>query len=222
MGGDHEQDLVIGVQSVLLDQKWLPTTFITQQKHFQLDLSDGQGVLEDDGIIVCDLASHKASEQSNLLQAFPSAFRGYMEVPLLTSSGYIFGSLCVADSVARLPHKADLHQLQDIAALIVNHLDTLRLKADYSRAQRLLQGLASFIEGEQSLSDWSSKTSGQDFIPKADTGNQQSLSAIKSRPDFSRSKTKRSGSVSSTSVSLENDIFDTAFWPRIKLLTFSF
>lgn len=208
-GTNKYEDLLIGVRSVLLAQKWLPTTYTCQQDLLQLDLEEGGAVYTTEGIFVPDLSSQKVSERSDLIKAFPTALRGYLEVPLLTTSGYVFGSICVTDEVPHLSPEDDFQQLREIADLVVEHLDTVRLKADHSRAQRLLEGLAHFIEGKQSLSAWSDETAGQDFIPTVDT-EVQDLSAIKSRSKPRRRDFSTSPSSDDSEKSLKRHISSLA------------
>ncbi len=78
--------------------------------------------------------------------------RFYAEVPIRSPSGYVIGGYCVIDDQPRGAFgDAEVKTLQEISDSIGNHLELMRMKQDYERAERLMRGLSSFVEGQSSI-----------------------------------------------------------------------
>lgn len=101
---------------------------------------------EDAAVIINDLAQSEHSNRSYVRDT-PSV-RFYAGVALTGSSGAVVGALCVFDENPRqgLPPK-DILYLQDLAATIIEYLDTQTIKEQYQRGEQLTRGLISFAEG---------------------------------------------------------------------------
>lgn len=82
------------------------------------------------------------------------SIRAYLEVPLRTSTGHVIGSYCVVDSQLRDDFDDSAVSLMaDIAQNIMDHLNLLKMKQQYERAERLVRGLGVFVDGCSSLKD---------------------------------------------------------------------
>lgn len=79
--------------------------------------------------------------------------RAYLEVPLRTSTGLVIGSYCVVDDKLRddFDDGKSVPIMAEIAQTIMDHLDLLRFKQQYERAERLIRGLGVFVDGCSSL-----------------------------------------------------------------------
>jgi hypothetical protein len=81
--------------------------------------------------------------------------RFYAGVPIRTQEGIAIGSYCVLDD---LPHEnlseASLQFMKDVAATIMSHLELTRAREQNRRGERMLEGLASFVEGRATIRDW--------------------------------------------------------------------
>lgn len=77
--------------------------------------------------------------------------RSYAEVPLKTPSGFIIGSYCVVDDKPRDFGDNSVVVLEELAGIVMNHLELLKIKVDHDRADRLIRGLGSYVEGDTAL-----------------------------------------------------------------------
>jgi len=79
----------------------------------------------------------------------------------------------------------EIRVLDEIATVITNHLEFVRMKQDYHRVGRLMQGLGSFVEGESRLSEHRSpdtmnlQTATQNAKQEPDTVNNQKVTTEK-------------------------------------------
>lgn len=84
-----------------------------------------------------------------------SPARFYAAVPIRTQRGINIGVYCVIDTEVR--HDWDdrrTHLMRNISRSIMDHLDARRSAADLRRGVRMSSGIASFVEGEATVSGW--------------------------------------------------------------------
>lgn len=107
----------------------------------------------DAAIVINDLAQSEQFSHQEYVQG--NTMRFYTAVPLLRPSGAIVGALSVLDDKARdgIPNQ-DILYLQDLAATIMEHLDTYTLKDQRHRGEQLTRGLISFAEGASALQQY--------------------------------------------------------------------
>lgn len=75
-------------------------------------------------------------------------FRFYAEVPLYGPSGYVLGSYCIVDNKTRAGFvDEEVAALQEIADAIAQHLEDVRIAHYHHRAEDLVKGLISYVEG---------------------------------------------------------------------------
>ena len=89
------------------------------------------------------------------LQAELSAVRSFIAVPIISPRGYKIGALTVMDSKARLLG-LDQHTRQfmkDMAATVMEYLSMREATVKNHRAERMIVGLGSFVEGRSTLRD---------------------------------------------------------------------
>jgi signal transduction histidine kinase/DNA-binding NarL/FixJ family response regulator len=81
--------------------------------------------------------------------------RYYAEVPIHSPSGLTIGSICVVDNKPRAGvDMLGVESLQEIANCVMDHLELVMSKVQRRRAERMIQGLGLFIDGNCSLRDW--------------------------------------------------------------------
>ena len=86
-----------------------------------------------------------------------SPARFYAAVPIRTQRGINIGVFCVIDSEPRDDwDDARTQLMRNISRSIMVHLDAKRAAANYRRGVRMNSGVASFIEGEATVSGWRS------------------------------------------------------------------
>ncbi|KAE8354610.1 hypothetical protein BDV28DRAFT_78503 [Aspergillus coremiiformis] len=73
--------------------------------------------------------------------------RFYAEAPLRSSSGDVFGTYCIADSVPRLLFAdSDMENLKEVAGFVANHLENVWALQNYQKSERLLDALLTFAK----------------------------------------------------------------------------
>ncbi|CAI7623055.1 unnamed protein product [Penicillium pancosmium] len=113
---------------------------------------------DDDSIFIAlDVARDQRFNPSNL-QGGLSEIRSFIAVPITSPRGYKIGALTVMDSKERLsePDKQSRQFLKDMAATVMEHLSMREATVKSHRAERMIVGLGSFVEGRSTLRDsWS-------------------------------------------------------------------
>ena len=80
--------------------------------------------------------------------------RSYAEVPVHSPRGMVIGSYCVVDNKPREDFgDSSVRALEEIARLISQHLELMRMRLDYDRAVNLMTGLSLFVDNQQSEDD---------------------------------------------------------------------
>jgi signal transduction histidine kinase len=111
---------------------------------------------EQASVVFNDLAEHDYYKERNYVR--DNIVRFYAGVALTSPRGAIVGALCILDSKPRdgLPRQ-DVLYLHDLAATVMEHLDTYTLKDQHIRGEQLTRGLISFAEGASALQAYSSE-----------------------------------------------------------------
>ncbi|OLN95481.1 Histidine kinase 5-like protein 2 [Colletotrichum chlorophyti] len=104
--------------------------------------------------IIPDLAADPRSSQRAFCHLAPEN-RFYIGVPLRTSKGIDIGVLCVFDTRPR----GDLDDIsirfvRDLSQVVVDYLDFRRQRENHRRADRMVRGVGSFVEGKSTISEW--------------------------------------------------------------------
>jgi len=110
--------------------------------------------VNDSTLVVLDM------NQDERLQSFkwPSTLSDvqfYVAVPIISPRGFSIGALSVMDSKARSssPDQHSLQFMKDMAATVMDHLAMKETTRRSRRAERMIVGLGSFVEGKSSLRD---------------------------------------------------------------------
>jgi signal transduction histidine kinase len=103
----------------------------------------------DRALVINDLANHARSAGNPLLAHCPSN-RFYAGVPMLSPHGAVIGTFCVFGDVPREDgiSEDEVALMEDLAATIVEYLETYRFKENQRRSELMVKGLSGFIEGD--------------------------------------------------------------------------
>lgn len=116
-------------------------------------INDFNTQADDTKYIIRDLRQDSMFCARPYVTGWPS-IRAYLEVPLRTSTGHVIGSYCVVDSQLRDDfNDSAACVMAEVAQSIMDHLDLLKTKQQYERAERLVRGLGVFVDGCSSLQD---------------------------------------------------------------------
>lgn len=98
--------------------------------------------------IINNFTTHPDYKDRPYVKNYPY-FRSYLEVPLVSSLGYLMGSYCVVDSkLNEFDDDEKVEIMNEIAAAIMAHLENVRIKQSRDRSAQLIQGLSGFIRHE--------------------------------------------------------------------------
>jgi signal transduction histidine kinase len=104
--------------------------------------------------IMNDLSKIPGFEDRPYVCGWPH-MRYYAEVPIQSPAGFTIGGFCVVDDKPRdsIDHEG-LVILKDIANAIMDHMELIMAKQQRDRAECMIRGLGSFVEGGVSVRDW--------------------------------------------------------------------
>ena len=141
------------------DSLWLGSVIMPRDSGFcgmalenAISLPLTEGANEDDIYVIDDLWEHPLCAGAPFLTSGPR-IRFYAGAPLRASDGSIIGIYCIFDNKLRPGGlKEDEKEfLRDMAKTTVDHLETMRSRAQHTRSNRLVSGLESFIDGLASV-----------------------------------------------------------------------
>lgn len=103
------------------------------------------------GAFIPDLALDPAYEDKPYVHAEPG-LRFYAGVPIRTRAGHMIGVYAVSDEKPRSHLTYDeLRFMQDIAVSVMDHLEWARDRVDRYKGERIVRGMADFIEGSPNM-----------------------------------------------------------------------
>lgn len=110
---------------------------------------------DESAVIVLDLTQDKRFDRSKLLGALANV-RFLIAVPIVSPRGFKVGAFSVLDSRQPRSSIPDAHHIQflnDMAATVMDRLVTREASRRNRRAERMIVGLGSFVEGRSTLRD---------------------------------------------------------------------
>ncbi|KAL5337425.1 hypothetical protein BJX70DRAFT_369861 [Aspergillus crustosus] len=121
----------------------------------QMAPEEDKHVVEGSIYLVPDLHKDGRFNKLNMVTGSPKA-RFYAGTPIISSKGITIGSYCVIDDEPRSGLDAQsIKFLQNMASTVMTHLDMARCKAKHHRAERMIVGFGSFVEGKTTLrNEW--------------------------------------------------------------------
>lgn len=158
-------ELILGMQSFPMGFGICSTTIGLFTGECQVDFDGSGTIANQEYICIPDLFAEKATRTVPAIQG-TDIMRYYLEVPLRNSSGYVVGSICVIDPAVRTAAAKDIEIMQEMAKLVMAHLEMTRMKEDHRRTERLLDGLAHFIKGKESICQSSSARGSTEETPE--------------------------------------------------------
>lgn len=117
----------------------------------QMVSNEGEHIKEKSIYLVPDLRKDRRFNELNIVTDSPKA-RFYAGAPIISPKGITIRSFCIIDNDPRSRLDASsIKFLQDIALTVITHLDIARRKTEFHRAERIIVGFGSFIEGKATL-----------------------------------------------------------------------
>ncbi|KAI7559810.1 hypothetical protein KC316_g13078 [Hortaea werneckii] len=154
---DPEDAVSWGVCEIPRDAEPLCENTIRVSEHF-VDSADGRRT--EVGIVTFpDLTQHPVYSGYPFVCGGSPPTRFYAGVPIRTASGVALGSYCVLDDHPRSGVTAnEIAFMKDMATTVLVHLEMVRASEEIKRNERLVRGLGSFVEGENSIADFRRKS----------------------------------------------------------------
>ncbi|KAK1975452.1 hsp90-like protein [Colletotrichum cereale] len=104
--------------------------------------------------VIPDLSKDPRTAERHLCLSSP-ANRFYAGVPIRSQKGINIGVFCVLGDTPRQGlDDVSTRLMQDMSLVIVDYLDAKRNRDDHRRAERMVRGVGSFIEGKSTMSGW--------------------------------------------------------------------
>lgn len=102
--------------------------------------------------VMNDLSAIEAYADRPYVAGWPH-MRFYAEVPIFSPTGFVIGTYCVVDDKPRLGglDQKGLLALNEISSVIMNYLALVRVQRRLHRADEMVKGLNSFVEGKSNL-----------------------------------------------------------------------
>lgn len=144
--------------------------------------------------------------------------RFYAGVPIRARSGHLIGVYAVSSDTPRAPLTYDeLRFMQDISVAVMDHLEWARDRVDRYKGERIVRGMADFIEGSPSMRIMKKETENSNDAPAPAPAPSQSAVTVRTSPpsdiheqnhtkkeSLSRPSPSRTESRASTRPSLES------------------
>lgn len=117
----------------------------------KLKPQEDKNVAKGDIYMVPDLREDDRFNHLKMVTGSPKA-RFYAGAPIISPKGITIGSYCIIDDEPRSGLDPPLIKfLQNMASTVMTHLDMARCKAEHHRAERMIVGFGSFVEGKATL-----------------------------------------------------------------------
>ncbi|KAI7239785.1 hypothetical protein KC330_g1729 [Hortaea werneckii] len=154
---DPEDAVSWGVCEIPREAEPLCENTIRLPEHF-VDSADGRRT--EVGIVTFpDLTQHPVYSGYPFVCGGSPPTKFYAGVPIRTASGVALGSYCVLDDHPRSGVTAnEIAFMKDMATTVLVHLEMVRASEEIKRNERLVRGLGSFVEGENSIADFRRKS----------------------------------------------------------------
>ncbi|KID86692.1 ATPase-like, ATP-binding domain protein [Metarhizium guizhouense ARSEF 977] len=119
--------------------------------------------------VIGDLENHPFMEGVTALPCWPP-YKFYAGVPLRTPKGIDIGVFSVLDMDGREGEDPNISPImQDISRTIMGYLETRRFRDGQRRADRMVKGVGSFVQGKSTTSGWQVAPCADEVEDRADT-----------------------------------------------------
>lgn len=96
--------------------------------------------------VVNDFRTEPAYQEKPYVAGYPFMI-SFLEVPLISPSGHVLGSLCVVDNRKReFNNDKAVDTLTEMATAIIRHLDLVKIEAHHARSEKLMTGLGQIVD----------------------------------------------------------------------------
>ncbi|KAI7370994.1 hypothetical protein KC328_g17630, partial [Hortaea werneckii] len=154
---DPEDAVSWGICEIPREAEPLCENTIRVPEHF-IDSADGRRT-EVSIVTFPDLTQHPVYSGYPFVCGGSPPTKFYAGVPIRTASGVALGSYCVLDDHPRSGVTAnEIAFMKDMATTVLVHLEMVRASEEIKRNERLVRGLGSFVEGENSIADFRRKS----------------------------------------------------------------
>jgi signal transduction histidine kinase/CheY-like chemotaxis protein len=152
--------LYCGLQALPVHWGICPSTIhVFSDPHSEYAISTPNITANTSCYIIRDLTAEESYKDRPYVAHWPF-MRFYAEVPVKSPAGFVIGSYAIVDDKPRqIFTDANVATLQEISAVITQHLETVRLQHDSKHAGRLMQGLSSFVKDKSSAKSLASTAS---------------------------------------------------------------
>lgn len=137
-----------------------------------------------EGVVLTDMANHPDFKNKAFVVNEP-CMRFFAGVPIRSKNGHIIGSYGCSHNESR-PHLsvAEFQFMQDMAETVMAHLEMIRDRDDRTKGERMVKGLAEFIEGSCALGRASQGSHPVPSIPSVKIGHGENgqISITKTSP----------------------------------------
>ncbi|KAJ5792792.1 uncharacterized protein N7503_008770 [Penicillium pulvis] len=138
---------------------------------------DKENGRKDSALVSLDVAKDERFTTNKLQLLGPlSDVRFFAAVPILSPRNFRIGVVCVMDSKVRssAPDSHALQFLNDMAATVMDHLEMKDIKRRNRRAEKMIVGLGSFVEGRSTLRDsWREANAQRDDSKQSGQSNEE-------------------------------------------------
>jgi signal transduction histidine kinase len=165
--------------------------------------------------IIPDMTLDDRSADSLYCKGWPG-HRFYAGVPIRSHRGIDIGFFCVLDDVPREGlDDMSIRLMQDVSGIIMSRFEARRSAAAHRRADRMVRGLGSFVEGQTTMAGWQDERGGNGGSGSGAEGglnqNQQQLRAA----EYARSITSPSDEPLSSALSAPDNTANDYMFPRM-------
>lgn len=153
------------------------------------------------GAVIPDLRLDDRYKEMPYVKQEPG-LKFYAGVPIMTRNGIMIGAYAVSNDVPREPLTADEFSfMQDIAAAVMDHLEWARDRVDRYKGERIVKGLADFIEGtnanrvrptENHAAKEKEGATQEEEVPQEAAGSAEPTSHLKRRSGIRTPRSSRS------------------------------
>ncbi|TWU70604.1 hypothetical protein ED733_000848 [Metarhizium rileyi] len=150
--------------------------------------------------VIGDLANHPFMEGAALFPSWPS-YKFYAGVPLRTPKGIDIGVFSVLDMDGRKEEDPNISPImQDISRTIVGYLETRRFRDGQRRADRMVKGVGSFVQGKSTTSGWQAAPCADDVEERNEAIGDDAGEDATTQTSATKDKTSHVGDASSKSA----------------------
>jgi signal transduction histidine kinase len=141
-------------------------------------------------ITIADMTADERTAGTLYCNGWPDN-RFYAGVPIRTHRGIDIGFLCVLDDAPREGlDEISVRLMQDVSSLIMLRFEARRSAESYQRADRMVRGLGSFVEGQATImTGWQEERNQSSHVPTGEgepNQNQQQLRADQEHEEVPR------------------------------------